>query len=57
MSCIIDTPFFKKYNFPFDYDNLTIGYLKKNIPLQNSIFLSEKEIIIILVFICLLIKE
>ena len=54
MSWILGIPFLKKYPFSFNYDNLMIGYLKKNeTPFQqNSIFsLYKKEIIILTIFI------
>ena len=52
MSWILGIPFFKKYTLSFNYDNIMIGYYKKqeNNLIQTSNF-SYKEIIIIVVFI------
>ena len=52
MSWILGIPFLKKYTLSFNYDNIMIGYYKKqeNNLIQTSNF-SYKQIIIIVVFI------
>ena len=52
MSWILGAPFFKKYTLSFNYDNLMIGYYKKqeNNLIQSSNF-DYKQLIIIIVFI------